>query len=43
MTAVQLRGAPVAARLNERLTEELAELKAHDIFPCRGFRAGRGG
>ncbi len=34
MTAVQLRGAPVAQSINERLAGEVADLANHGITPC---------
>ncbi|HEY3376099.1 MAG TPA: bifunctional 5,10-methylenetetrahydrofolate dehydrogenase/5,10-methenyltetrahydrofolate cyclohydrolase [Armatimonadota bacterium] len=34
MTAIQLRGAPVAQQLNERLQADIHDLQAHGVTPC---------
>ena len=34
MAATQLRGAPVAQRINEQLSREIAELQARGVRPC---------
>jgi len=34
MTAVQLRGAPIAQQINEQLANDVADLNAHGITPC---------